>query len=164
MVDEALLYLDISLDSDLILDENLLDNNLLDSSYSEDTDVAMVEVTPDEEVMPGEEVELEVVDFRADVAQALSNDLELPCIVIQGVNTLEELNYFSSLKQTEDSIPLFINFDNLQKKIGNIDVSLKTLLNIKLLGDYQLLYYNEKGERQEIMLNQPISLLQFMKI
>ena len=90
--------------------------------------------------------------------------MELPCIVIQGVNTLEELNYFSSLKQTEDSIPLFINFDNLQKKIGNIDVSLKTLLNIKLLGDYQLLYYNEKGERQEIMLNQPTSLLQFMKL
>lgn len=95
------------------------------------------------------------------------SELVYPSIVVTGITIEEELYCLASNKCNKDiSLPLFVSFNNVAKRIGDIELTLDSLIEFKLLGlnTYTFDLYKSKDNKVRLDLDDPSTLLSFIKI
>lgn len=88
-----------------------------------------------------------------------------PSVIIQGITTEEEVLYFhNKFSDSSRSVPLFIFFEGVYKRIGSFELSLDNLLVIRSVAKYQLKLMISEAKEVNIDLDNPEALLSFIKI
>lgn len=107
-------------------------------------------------------VELQEVD---DFIPESSEGMKFPCIIIEGITTEEEVLYFNSkFCDTNKSLPLYIEFDGVFKKIGTFELSLDNLLVVRSIDEYKIKLATSKEKLIEIDLESPDNLIKFITL
>lgn len=103
----------------------------------------------------------EVDDFIADDR----NNVVFPHVLIEGINTEEEVNYFHKKFCDKDkSLPLYIKFDTMYRCIGNFELTLDNLLVIRSISDYKIALIVAEDKVLPVDLNDPASLIKFITL
>lgn len=88
-----------------------------------------------------------------------------PHVLVEGVNTEEEVNYFHKRFCDKDkSVPLYIKFDTLYKCIGSFELTLDNLLLVRSISNYKVSLMVSADKSIDIDLNNPVSLLNFITL
>lgn len=112
-----------------------------------------------------EDCTLEEVNVVNEISEALSDSLTYPCVIFSGINTTQELKFFASRKgNAKKSVPMFLKFENMLKRIGSFELSLDNLLACGMLGDYVIDVYPSAGKHWSIDQHNPQDLLKFVTI
>lgn len=95
------------------------------------------------------------------------NSLEYPCVILEGVNSLEELNYLKQAysKHGEDKLPFYVKAFNTHKKIGTIDVSLNAILDLNYISkDYKISIWNDENTTVNLDTKNENDLIKLIRI
>lgn len=107
-------------------------------------------------------VELQEVD---DFIPKSSDDMKFPCIIIEGVTTEEEVLYFNSkFCDANKSLPLYIEFDGIFKKIGSFELTLDNLLVVRSIDRYKIKLATSKEKLVDIDTESPDNLIKFITL
>ena len=110
-------------------------------------------------------VELEEVSVLEEVNELVSDEIEYPAILIEGVNSKEEHNNF--LNRGNDhkrSIPLNLKFDSYVKRIGQLELSLNTLLTLRVFKSYKITLFRSAEDYADIDVEDDQTLIKFISI
>lgn len=95
-------------------------------------------------------------------------NVNYPCGIITGISSTHEVEYLKNCKCDESaSLPLYINYEGLVLPMGNIELSLNYLLMLRTLDvgrEYKLKIYKSEDNFTEIDLNDPNTLIKFIKL
>lgn len=127
------------------------------------SDINNVEIDNVEQPMAGEapisEVELGLVEEEIDLTQPTVNEviqqqeLKYPCLILQGVTTLQELEFLKNCKNNgETSLPLYISAFDQIKELGVMELTLDSMIRLNKLGgtDYKLYLCKKGNELKQI--------------
>lgn len=95
------------------------------------------------------------------------NNLEYPCVILEGVNSVEELNYLKQAydKDGTDRIPFYVKAFNTHKKIGKIDVSLDAVLDLNYISkDYKISIWNNENTTVDLDTKNENDLIKLIRI
>lgn len=110
-------------------------------------------------------VELEEVSVLEEVNELVSDEIEYPAILIEGVNSKEELNYFVNRgNDPKRSLPLYLKFDSYVKRIGQLELSLNTLLTLRVFKSYKITLFRSAGDSTGIDVEDDQTLIKFISI
>ena len=110
-------------------------------------------------------IELEEVSVLEEVNELVSDDIEYPAILIEGVNSKEELNYFVNRgNDPKRSLPLYLKFDSYVKRIGRLELSLDTLLTLRVFKSYKLTLFRPVDDFSNIDVEDDQTLIKFISI
>lgn len=110
-------------------------------------------------------IELEEVSVLEEVNELVSDDIEYPAILIEGVNSKEELNYFVNRdNDPKRSLPLYLKFDSYVKRIGRLELSLDTLLTLRVFKSYKLTLFRSVDDFSNIDVEDDQTLIKFISI
>jgi hypothetical protein len=88
-----------------------------------------------------------------------------PHVLIRGISTEEEVIYFhNKFSNPEKSLPLYLQFENSYKCIGNFELTLNNLLIIRCIDNYLLSIVVEEDKEIPINLDEPEQLLKFITL
>ena len=88
-----------------------------------------------------------------------------PSLVIDGITSVEEVEYFRNrLCDADKSLPLFYQDDTGFVEIGKLELSLNSLLTLKNIYDYKLKLYKTPDVFVDLDLNDPKVLIKFIRI
>lgn len=133
--------------------EVLLDDALDDATAESGTEAS----TP-------EDLGLEEVNVAAD-EQNLSDDLIYPCLVIGGITTTEELEFFINREvKTKDYLPLFIQFEDIVKRAGDLDVNLEVFQILNSVSKYTITLHKTPTENVLLDLNDANTFIKLIKL
>lgn len=111
-----------------------------------------------------DDVTLEVYD-DSEYKKAVSDNLNFPCVVLFGITTEEEVAFFKSrITDDEMSLPLYGDLEGQKFYIGNLELSLNTLLSIRSIYDYKLLLMKNSENSVSIDLDDADTLIKFIKL
>lgn len=110
-------------------------------------------------------VELEEVSVLEEVNELVSDEIEYPAILIEGVNSKEELNYFVNRgNDSKRSLPLYLKFDSYVKRIGQLELSLNTLLTLRVFKSYKITLFRSAEDSTGIDVEDDQTLIKFISI
>ena len=110
-----------------------------------------------------DEVNLVEVDPLEEINSSLSESVEYPCITVQGINTEEEVNFFRNrVIKTDNTLPLYIDFNGFLKRIGDFELELNNLLAIRTIGEYLFTIYQDKETSKILDFNNEVLLESFI--
>ena len=109
----------------------------------------------------------DLLGYSYESAKTDSKGLYYPCVVLEGVQTYQELSY---LREAEDNglygerekLPLFVFFDGVYKEIGNFIMDLDYVLNLKFINNYDIKIYVDADNVSSFNLSDGNSLLKFL--
>ena len=110
------------------------------------------------------DVDLQEVDISSDINQEISDEIQYPCVIIRGVETKEEVEFFLKRINGGKALPLYLNFNNYVKRLGNFELSLNNLLLIRSISNYDLRLYKNNKDYLRINLNEPNQLIKFITL
>lgn len=111
------------------------------------------------------EVTLQEVSIDADINEDISDNLQYPCIIVEGIETTEEVNFFKNRIVDEGkAIPMYIAFKGYKKQIGYFELTLDNLLLIRCISDYSVRLYKDKKNYLKIDLHAPEQLIKFIRL
>ena len=111
-----------------------------------------------------DQIELETYDDHEYLSK-MSEQLEYPCAVIEGVTTEEEFAFLRNHKNDLSvSIPLFCSVDGLMCRVGLLELSLDRFLTLRSISDYKISIYRSENDCVPIDLNDPENLINFIKL
>lgn len=97
--------------------------------------------------------------------KAMTSGMKYPCLVISGLTTEEELTFFRKREYSEEvSLPLYCEMENVPYEIGKMELSFDSLLALRVIADYDLKLYRSAQDVIQIDLNDPITLLKFIRL
>ena len=97
--------------------------------------------------------ELELDVFNDDVAEAIMDTIDYPCIVVEGVSSEYELEFLSKLKSGNATFPLYCKVESVVRKIGVINMDIQTFLLLKSIDNYSVKLFGSKDSFSEIKLD-----------
>lgn len=110
-------------------------------------------------------VELEEVGVLEQVNELVSDDMVYPAILIDGIKSKEELNYFMSRgNDSSRSLPLYLKFDSYVKRIGSLELSLDSLLTLRVFTGYKITLLKNEMDSTDIDINDDQTLVKFISI
>lgn len=111
-----------------------------------------------------EDVVLEEYDDSA-FKQAMSETLKYPCILIEGVESEEELSFFKQRQvNPEYGLPFYCVLEDVPFEIGQFELSFDSLLSLRVIFSYKLWLLKSPDEKIFIDLNNPAMLFKFIKL
>lgn len=89
-----------------------------------------------------------------------------PSIVIDGIKTENEFIFFHNrtVDDPEECIPMYFECEGEMVKLGLFPMTLDFLLTLRNIGDYTVTLCTSPTEKKEIDLNNPETLLKFIKL
>lgn len=159
--------------SDLLLADEDEDYDLLDTDEDLD-DLAATEPLADSKSLADSEdlagtesasdVDLTVID-DAEYYSMQMNNVEFPCVMIDGIDTMEEVEFFKQrICSDEKSLPLYCDCDANVVKIGNLELTFGTLLSLHMIFDYKIKLYKTPESFVTLDLNDPEVLIKFIRL
>lgn len=96
----------------------------------------------------------------------MSDKIQYPCVFIDGIDTLEEVDFFSNLKTNDrgNILPLYIIIDGVTKRVCDFDLSFANLLLLSRMSNYKLKLFRDETNGREIDLSDPEELLLFITL
>lgn len=112
-----------------------------------------------------EGVSLEFIDFREKINQQAWEEVEFPALFIEGLMTEEEFRFFRG-RSSEDknSLPLYCVVEGTPVKVCQLEVSLQSFLNFKIIGGYTIRLYKDATTSTVMQLDKPEALVKFIKL
>ena len=108
-------------------------------------------------------LELETISAGNDVD--LSDKLEYPCMVISGLATREEVEFFArQIPVTKNCLPLFIEFDGIKKKVGKYELSMEACQILRMIADYKVVIYRSESDMVTLDLNNEQTFINLLRI
>lgn len=108
-------------------------------------------------------LELETISTGNDVC--LSDKLEYPCMVISGLATKEEIEFFTrQRKATANCLPLYLEFDGVKKKAGRYELSMEACQILRMIADYSVSIYRGEGDKVKLDLNDERTFVNLLRI
>ncbi|WP_304427867.1 hypothetical protein [uncultured Clostridium sp.] len=95
------------------------------------------------------------------------NNLEYPCVILEGVTSVEELNYLKKAFKEEDDtkLPFYIKAFGTHKKIGKINISLDEVLGLDYISkDYKISIWNSPDESVNLDTKNEEDLIKLIRI
>lgn len=107
----------------------------------------------------------EVEDLE-DEETNLSDELEYPCLVLEGVTTFTELKFLVERKNSTDTIlALYVKFEDVVKKITTLDFSLETLQLLHSISkDYKLWFHMSPFNQVPLNLEDASTYIKLIKL
>ena len=137
----------------------LIDLDEEDPKPSEDVFDTLISLDDEEDESAIGLIELEEEEPES---EGIREDLTYPCLVIEGVLVVQEIEYLRSKEvDPEYAVPLYLNFQGSYSLQGEADISMDGLLSLKSLG-YSLTLYTPDGS--PVPLEGPEDLIKFMKV
>lgn len=94
-----------------------------------------------------------------------SSALVYPCILIDGVTTEEEINFFRERPfNTNTSLPLFCIVSDTVISLGALELTLFNLLDLRSIYSYNVTLCKSAENRVVLDLNDPNTLIKFIKL
>lgn len=107
---------------------------------------------------------LEEIDLQEEEREQCQNRIEYPCIRIEGLNTVEEFEFFREKgKLAKCGLPLYSEVDGILTRVGEFEISVDSLLSVKNIADYGLILMTSPEEEKRIELNDPLVLMKFIR-
>ena len=113
------------------------------ASTSPIADSISVSVTPIPDPVPlGSAVQEDDTDLALEVLEQVESvpvhdQIDYPCMVIDGLTTVEEAQFLHKLKPNSEMVlPLYCSIDETIKRIGTSELTIKYLQILNYLGDY----------------------------
>lgn len=110
------------------------------------------------------EVNLQEVNIANQVNEKISDDVKYPCIIIAGIETKEEVEFFLNRIGKENALPLYLNYNTYLKKIGTFEVSLDNLLLVRCISNYDVRIYKNNKDYLKLDLYNPEQLIKFITL
>ena len=125
--------------------------DLLDEDFSTDGD--------------GENVALESIDLQSSYLNEFLLNVEFPILVIEGITTEEEINYFRKNSEGKDStLPMYCLIEGAPMKVCDFCLTLDSLLTIKSIYSYKIKLLRSRDDEVQLDLNDPSTLCKFIKL
>lgn len=107
----------------------------------------------------------EVEEVEEDSAD-LSDELEYPCLVLEGVTTFNELKYFVERSNRTDTVlSLYVKFEDVIKRVTTIDFSLEVLQLLHSINkNYKLWFHMSPFNQVELNLNEASTYIKLIKL
>lgn len=114
----------------------------------------------------GEELELSTIEIDENDADIKSDKLKYPCLILNGVTTVEELNYFINKPAiTPYCLPLFLEFSGIYKEINTFDLTLDNLMTLhNISSNYRLDLVKDLDEKRTLELDNPSTYVTLIKL
>lgn len=128
-------------------------------------DLENVDLTDEgfEEPADAVEMSLEELDLNNN-DEAAQIVLSYPCVIMSGVHSQEEYDFFNQAGHRDNTIPGYVEIDGVFVKMMDFDFSIDTLLKLKFLGNYTLTLYRSEDDSVPIDLENPYFLMKFIKL
>lgn len=110
------------------------------------------------------EVDLQEINIANQVNEKISDDVKYPCIIIAGIETKEEVEFFLNRVGKENALPLYLNYNTYLKKIGTFEVSLDNLLLVRCISNYDVRIYKNNKDYLKLDLYNPEQLIKFITL
>lgn len=113
------------------------------------------------------DVEEVVLDEYVDdsLTKMLQDKMEYPCVVISGVTSNEEVEYFRNRLCTSDAcVTAYCFVDDTPVKIGQLELTLSGLLTLRSIFDYGVELRVSPERTRVIDLNDPSMLVKFIRL
>lgn len=111
-----------------------------------------------------DEVVLEEYTEEEFVNDSLAS-IQYPCIFIEGLTNTYEIKYFSERLCDESmSYPLYCTVEGVPFKIGNFEMSLNNLLAVRRIFGYKINLHKSQESIVNIDLDDPKTLMKFIKL
>ena len=92
----------------------------------------------------------------------LSDKLEFPCMVLSGLATKEEIEFFAQKYSTkENSLPLFVG---IIKRIGMYELSMESLQILRMIADYTIVIHRAENDKVQLDLNNDETFINMIRI
>lgn len=113
------------------------------------------------------------MDNVVELDEYVDNDLEdfamenvqYPCIFIDGITTEEEVQFFRSKERdVNTSLPMYCMIEGIPLSLGRLELSLDSLLELRSLFDYKITLYRSINDKVPIDLNDAQQLIKFIKL
>lgn len=113
-----------------------------------------------------EDLALEEIDLIGEANRDKSDALDYPCMLVEGMETKAELDFIMKNRgfDSSNSIPLYINFNGLVKKIGRFGFDLDYIFLLRGIAKYSFTLCKSKDEKSEIDLNDTDVLVKFIRL
>ena len=109
-----------------------------------------------------EEILLDEID--KDIALDAGDELVFPCVILHGLDTEAEFNYFRSKVIKNQALPLYCIINDSYYRVGMINFDLDTMLSLRQIFDYQLELRKSMDNSVILDLNDPETLIKFIKL
>lgn len=124
---------------------------LLEEDFDDDSELA-------------EDVALDVIELKEPGSQ--KTVMEYPSVLIEGITSVEEFKFFHerSFSEAGQILPLYCCIEGTPIKVGNLELSMESLLSIRMISCYSLYIQFSETKNVEIDLNDPLALVKFIKL
>lgn len=140
--------------------EELVESDF-DSEDFEDFDLEDDSISDEDD----EGVSLETIDFRKEINEKAWEGVEYPSLLIDGLTTEEELSFFRGRNsESKNSLPLYCVVEGTPVKVCQLEISLQTFLNFKIIGGYTIQLCRDSSNSTVIPLDKPEALVKFIKL
>lgn len=111
-----------------------------------------------------EDVALDVIELKEPGSQKTA--MEYPSVLIEGITSVEEFKFFHERPFSEAGqiLPLYCCIEGTPVKVGNLELSMESLLSIRMISCYSLYIQFSETKNVEIDLNDPLALVKFIKL
>lgn len=109
-----------------------------------------------------EDVELESVDLEV----KRETDVIYPSVLIDSIESEEEFRFFHNrgFGREEQAIPLYCYVDDNLTLVGKFELSVDSLLAVRAISDYDVYLMLSKDKHKQIDLDNPETMLKFVKL
>lgn len=109
-------------------------------------------------------IELDVYEDDS-IQQEAWNEVQFPCIFIEGVTTNEEISFFRERGgNAHDAIAAYCMVENTPVSLGTFELNLRTLLMLRSIYSYKVLLMQSREETVEINLDDADVLIKFIRL
>lgn len=110
------------------------------------------------------DVELQELDFNCDIVATSLDRAVYPSLLIDGISTEEEFLFFKDVVKIGEgtTVPLYCTIEGVLVRVGEIELSLRVLLNLKFIGGYTVYLLKSVDSRALIDLSSPAALEKFI--
>lgn len=93
-------------------------------------------------------------------------EMQYPCIAIYGIETENEFLFFRDRIVKDDSVclPMYFECEGQLVELGKFPLTLDFLLALRSIGDYTIFLCSSESEKKQIDLNDPDTLIKFIKL
>jgi hypothetical protein len=107
------------------------------------------------------EDEIELEEGSQEITPAPSG-LEFPCVLVKGTIFTREIEFIRDLKRVEETVlPLYVEFEGENEKVGQFSLDVDNVLKVKSLGCSLTLYLPDGSTKD---LFDPDVLLNFIRL
>ena len=106
-------------------------------------------------------------DVGSDESGIKQTPLDYPCIVLEGVEYVWEMEYLKSKEYNpEISLPFYVRYENKYVKLGRLDLSHSTFVNFAVIGEgsYKVEIHKSEGNVVPIDCTDVETLKKFIRL